>query len=148
MKAGKKRQREPFSFPFSLPLDHIFPVESKRQLILTRMCEHSHQSAKYTAANLNELSEALFVLSLPCHPLSSHRTFSPLLILAPAQMGIRGRVRENVQLHLKFSFASLKVPSSPPPVTLQFHLRNFSGPPCPCLCPLCGHPFPAAPQLR
>lgn len=70
-------------------------------------------------------------LSLPCHPLSSHITFPPFPILAPAVMGNRGRVREKVQLHLEVSFASLKVPSSSLLDNLWFHPRRFSGPPLP-----------------
>lgn len=129
MKADRKRQRELLSFG----IDYTFPVESKRQLILTRMCKYIHRSGTYTAASLKEPFEALLDLSLPCHPLSSHITFLPFPILAPAVMGIegRGRVREKVQLHLDVSFASLKVLSSSFLDTLWFHLRSFSGPPLP-----------------
>lgn len=103
IRANKKRQREPFSFG----TDYTFPVESKRQLILTHMYKHIHQSGTYTATSHKEPFEALLDLSLPCHPLSSHITFPPLPILAPAEMGIRGRgrAREKVQLHLEVSFA-------------------------------------------
>lgn len=120
--------------------DNIFPVESKRQLILTHMCKHSHQSAMYTAAGLNEPFEAsLFCLF--------HAIQSPAAELFPLSSSllqmrgeIKGRVREKMQLHLKFSFASLKVPSSSLPDTLQFHLGSFSGPPLPVFTlwpPLC-----------
>jgi len=88
MRADKERQREPFSFG----TDYMFPVESKRQFILTHRYKHTHQSGTYTATSLKEPFEALLDLSLPlCHPLSSHISSPPLPILAPAEMRITKR---------------------------------------------------------
>lgn len=70
--------------------DRIFPVESKRQLILTRVCKHSHQSAMYTAAGLNEPFEA----SLLCLFHAIHSPATELFPLSSSLLQMRWETEE------------------------------------------------------